>query len=55
MTPTTPYKRSQQQFATRLRQAVTASQGRGGLFRRGHRAVTPRTFAERLRTSLEHR
>jgi hypothetical protein len=55
MTPTTPYKRSQQQFASRLRHAVSASQGRGRLFRRVHRAATPRTFAERLRTSLEHR
>jgi hypothetical protein len=55
MTPTTPYKHSQQQFAARLRHAVCASQGRGRLFRRGHRAATPRSFAERLRSSLEHR
>jgi hypothetical protein len=55
MTPTTPYKSSQQQFAARLRDAVSHSQGRG-LFRRAARATgTPRTFAQRLRSSLEHR
>lgn len=55
MTATTRAKSSQQHFAARLRHAVSASQGRGRLFRRGHRAATPRTFAERLRSSLEHR
>jgi hypothetical protein len=51
MTPTTPYKSSQQQFAARLRDAVSHAQRRG-LFRRA--AGTPRTFAQRLRSSLEH-
>lgn len=62
MTPTTPstpsttYPSSQQQFAARLRHAVSASQRRR-LFRRVARTGggTERTFAERLRSSLEHR
>ena len=56
MTPTTQYKQSQQQFATRLRHAVSATQGRGRVFRRTHRATgAHRSFAARLRSSLEHR